>query len=223
MWRRHPSTFHLARRSSWSSPELYPPSKRFQFRRPTRQSKRFVLALLPAASPCLFKLAVAFGVDLVGEPAQTVGWRDVADRCMQSDLVVMIDIIGGLTLRFVVRPRTSWSNAFFLDRAMKVFQLSVALRVVRTGRHMRHPAERCFLLVELLAAFRRGATLPAISNPSSGRAKRQYRKRPRPGPEPMRPEPAPSPNSSSASPASSAVRPAAAIPWSNSSWKATHD
>jgi len=66
MRRRHPSTFHLVRRSSWSSPELYPPTKPLQFisRRSPSQSS----SLLPAPqSTCLtgcFEFLVSFGEDL---------------------------------------------------------------------------------------------------------------------------------------------------------------
>ena len=63
---RRPSTFHLARRSSWSSPELYPPTKLLHFisRRSPSQSS----SLLPAPqSTCLaggFEFLVSIGEDL---------------------------------------------------------------------------------------------------------------------------------------------------------------
>jgi len=84
------------------------------------------LALLPGHC----QLPVPFRVNLLLTPSQHVLWRDVTDRGIQTDVVVMLDVAPHQTLCVVQRKWRSRSDTLTLQRLMPAFDFPVRLRIV---------------------------------------------------------------------------------------------
>ncbi len=62
---------------------------------------------------------------------ETIGGSDIAESAVEAHLVVMVDKGCGDTFCIVEGQRRFWPDSLFLERAMKAFDLAVALRIVR--------------------------------------------------------------------------------------------
>jgi hypothetical protein len=74
-------------------------------------------SLLPTNLPLLslrLQLPIPTGVDLLLTPGEHVLWRDVANRAVQADVVVMLDVALHQTPRIVQRQRGSRPDALSL-------------------------------------------------------------------------------------------------------------
>jgi len=112
------------------------------------ESSCFALGLSPFAG--LGQLAVARGEDFRLPAGQLVGRRQVADRAVQADLVVVFHVTAYDPQRLVQGQRRIGANTLGLDGAVVALQLPIALRIVGTRAGMRQTAEADELL-EVLA------------------------------------------------------------------------
>jgi hypothetical protein len=96
------------------------------------------------------EFGIALGQDRFGSAVELVLGRYVADRAVQTTGIVMVHEIGHNVYGVLKRQRSPHADAGALDRSVIAFQFSVALRVVRRGLDMRHPADTD----ELLEIFR---------------------------------------------------------------------
>ena len=109
----------------------------------------FFVHAFAIASPSLtslLQLLIALGKDRLFATMQFVARRDVAQGAVQSDFVVLGDVIGNQTPGVFQRQRCARPDAIALDRAMIAFQLAVALRVIGRSPHVRHAANADKLL-----------------------------------------------------------------------------
>ncbi len=96
------------------------------------------------------EFGITLGEDRFGSAVELVLWRYVGDRAVQTPGIVMVHEIGHAVSGVLKRQRSPHPDAGTLDRSVIAFQFSVALRVVRRGLDMRHPADTD----ELLEIFR---------------------------------------------------------------------
>ena len=96
------------------------------------------------------EFGVTIGQDRFGSAVEFVLRRYVADRAVQTPDIVMVHEIGHDVYGVLKRQRSPHPDAGALDRSVIAFQFSIALRVVRRGLDMRHPADTD----ELLKIFR---------------------------------------------------------------------
>ena len=87
------------------------------------------------------QLAVPPGEDLPLPAFQLVLRRNVPDGTVKPNRVVMGHVLADQATGFFQGQRHTRPNALVFDRAMPALQLAIALRVVRRGPHMRHPAD----------------------------------------------------------------------------------
>src|ERR1700730_3380535 len=98
-------------------------------------------SLLPTNLPLLsrrLQLPIPIGVDLPLTPGEHVLRRDVANRAVQADVVVMLDVALHQTPRIFQRQRRSRPDALSLERFVPAFDLSVRLRIVGRGPDVCH-------------------------------------------------------------------------------------
>src|ERR1700726_3243636 len=94
-------------------------------------------SLLPTNLPLFsrrLQLPIPLGVDLLLTPGEHVLRRDVANRAVQADVVVMLDVALHQTPRVFQRQRRSRPDALSLERFVPAFDLSVRLRMVGRGQ-----------------------------------------------------------------------------------------
>src|SRR5579864_9447314 len=87
---------------------------------------------------------VPIGVDFLLTPGEHVLRRNVANRAVQADVVVMLDIALHQTPCIVQRQRRSRPDALSLERFVPAFDFSVRLRIVGRSSdvgHARDPNE----------------------------------------------------------------------------------
>ena len=79
----------------------------------------------------VFQLLVALGKDVSMAAGETIGWGDVAQRAMEASLVVMVDEGACHSPGILQAQGRLRADGLLLERAMKAFDLAVALRIVR--------------------------------------------------------------------------------------------
>ena len=104
------------------------------------------LAQLLAAFARFHELAVAFGVDGSVVAEELVVGGDIADGTVQTDLVVVLDVIGDDPSRVFQRQRDLGANALALDRFVEAFELAVALRIIGRSPDLGHAGDANELL-----------------------------------------------------------------------------
>ena len=72
--------------------------------------------------------------------------RDVTDRAVQADMIVVMDELADHTLPILEGERCLWADAVLLECAVPPFNLTIALRVVRRRAHVCHAAQTDILL-----------------------------------------------------------------------------
>lgn len=85
-------------------------------RRPTGSNpfhpSRGPLAAIPPLFPRRFQLPIPLGLNLLLMPGEHVLWRDVTDRAVQTNVVVMLYVTFNQTPRIFERQRRSRADAF---------------------------------------------------------------------------------------------------------------
>lgn len=89
-----------------------------------------------AALSSQFQFPIPAVMDFRGASGKHVGWREIANRAVYSDVVVMLNKGINPCSGFVQRPRRSRSDAFLLEASLESLQLSIALWVVRARLDM---------------------------------------------------------------------------------------
>src|SRR5439155_25067518 len=79
---------------------------------------------------CYLQLPIPLGVDLLLTPGEHVLRRDVANRAVQADVVVMSDVALHQPPRIFQRQLRSRPDALSFQRFVPAFDLSVRSRVV---------------------------------------------------------------------------------------------
>src|SRR5690606_4632870 len=97
-----------------------------------------LLATLAPALASLLELAVALEPDLLLAPCELVRRRDVADRAVQADRVVVLDERADDLARLLEGRRRLGPDRGHLERPVPPLDLPVGLRVVRRGADVGH-------------------------------------------------------------------------------------
>ena len=100
-------------------------------------SRSLLSANLPLFSRHL-QLPIPLGVDLPLTPGEHVLRGDVANRAVQANIVVMLDVALHQTPRIVQRQWRSRPDALSLERFVPTFDFSVRLGILRRGSDVRH-------------------------------------------------------------------------------------
>ena|SRR5947209_17546007 len=99
-------------------------------------------AACPPANLPLFsrriQLPVPLGVDLLLTSGQHFLRRDVANRAVQPNVVVAMDVALHQTPRIFQRQGRSWPDTLSVKRLVPAFDFSVRLRIVRRSSDMRY-------------------------------------------------------------------------------------
>lgn len=74
--------------------------------------------------------------DDLRQPGELVGRRDVTERAVESNVVVVIDVLVDSAPGFVDGSRAGRPDAFAFERTMPAFEFSIGLRIVRAGPDM---------------------------------------------------------------------------------------
>src|SRR5436190_14301778 len=115
----------------------------FSYSGPKSVSRSLLPAYLPLFSRHL-QLPIPLGVDLRLTPGEHVLRRDVANRAVQADVVVMLDVALHQTPRIFQRQWRSRTDAFPFERFIPTLDFSVRLRIVGRSSdvgHARDPNE----------------------------------------------------------------------------------
>src|SRR5439155_7132747 len=91
--------------------------------------------------PRLLQLAIALGKNLRLASFQLGQGRDVADRAVQTNPIVMVHVPTHQAARVVDRQRHSWPDTLPFQRLVPPLDLAVRLRIERRGPHMGHAAD----------------------------------------------------------------------------------
>jgi hypothetical protein len=95
---------------------------------PQQPSSGLLAANLPLL-PRLVQLPVALNVDFLLTAGEHVLRRDVANRAVQTDVVVMLDVALNQTACIVQRQRRSRPDALSFERFVPTFDFSVRLGI----------------------------------------------------------------------------------------------
>ena len=109
--------------------------------RPCCHSKEFLVArrflsrgplaaILPLF-PRRLQLPIPVGLNLLLMTGEHVLWRDVADRAVQTNVVVMLYVTLNQMPRIFQRQRRSRADALLFERFVPTFDFAVRLRVIR--------------------------------------------------------------------------------------------
>ena len=115
-----------------------PPIMPATSRRLAACSSRGLLAVTLALLSGGFQLAVAFRVDLCLSAREHVVRRHVADRAVQSDVVVALHIRLHQALRIFQRERCSGPDTLAFQRLVPTLEFSVRLGTIGRGSDVRH-------------------------------------------------------------------------------------
>src|SRR6266581_3471225 len=107
----------------------------------SRRRSRFVVATQLSLLASCFESAIAFGEDLCFPSFQLVQWRNVTDRAVKPNRIVMGYPQAHDPLRILQRQRHSRTDALGLYGFVPSLDLPIRLRIVRRCFHMRHPAD----------------------------------------------------------------------------------
>src|SRR4051812_5810966 len=95
----------------------------------------------PAQLPSGLEPAIALGPDRGPACGEEVGRRDVADRAVEPDGVVVLHESGDDSTRLVERRRLAGADGIGLDGLVVALELAVRLRAVRRRPDVRHAGE----------------------------------------------------------------------------------
>ena len=103
-----------------------------------------VLACSPTASSSLtglHQLGVTSRKDLLGPPLEFIPRRDIAQGTVVPFGIILMNVVADKPPGVVQRQGRLGTKTLAFETLMPSFDFSIALRVVRTRPHVRHPAE----------------------------------------------------------------------------------
>ena len=84
----------------------------------------------------IFQLLIALLKDGAMPVGKTVGRGDIAERAVETDLVVVVDEGTGDSFGVFEAQRCLWADGLLLEGTMEALDFAVALRIMRRAKHM---------------------------------------------------------------------------------------
>ena len=84
----------------------------------------------------IFQLLIALLKDGAMPVGKTVGRGDIAERAVETDLVVVVDEGTGDSFGVFEAQGCLWADGLLLEGTMEALDFAVALRIMRRAKHM---------------------------------------------------------------------------------------